>query len=311
MAAKLRRLAIFTALVAVMLLAVALLSFSYIDVGITDIVGAGELILATYDLSTVPDSVAADAVSLGKELFGDSRDRYEDFADQLVASYLEVQDKDIMVVFNSGGWGWNVPEDSPGWGSILDGIKSELESMGYNSVVLNYRRTSDTVRGVLKEFGEAATHYPSKAKDLACRVDFLTAHVPHLQVIVAGESNGSVVSDEAMAMLQDNPQVYSIQTGTPFWYRAVPRERTLVLNDNGVVPDTFSHLDVGAILSASFKSMLGLSTEEVPAGTILEHIKAPGHDYSWHYASVCRQITRFLDENFNIKQQEIINYRGS
>ena len=302
MATNIRRLGVLVALAAVMLLAVALLSLSYVEVGKTDEIGSGGIILSAYDLSAVPQSVVDDATGLAQELFGDSRDKYGDFANQLLASYAEAEGKDFIVVFNSGGWGWNFPDSSPGWSSILTGISSELDELGYESVMLNYRRTTETVRGIVKESIEVATHYPSKARDLACRVDFLTAHNPDLKVIVTGESNGSVISDGVMVILQDNPQVYSIQTGTPFWHKPVRRERALVLNSNGIVPDSFSDFDVPTMLRASLKNLLGLSTLDEEPGMILNYVRAPGHDYSWQYPQVSFQISSFIVENFGIKQ---------
>ena len=85
----------------------------------------------------------------------------------------------------------------------------------------------------MKEFFEAATHYPHKAKDLAERVEFLTDHLPDLKVIIAGESTGTVISDKTMGILKDEPRVYSIQTGTPFWHKPVDLDRTLLMNSNG------------------------------------------------------------------------------
>jgi len=62
-----------------------------------------------------------------------------------------------------------------------------------------------------------------------------------IRVIVAGESTGTVVADGAMSILRDNPRVYSIQTGTPFWHRPLSLDRTLLMNSNGKTIDTFSH----------------------------------------------------------------------
>ena len=301
MANNIRKLGISVALAAVVLLAVALLSLSYSEVGVTDEIWGGALV--DYDFSAVPQSVADDATRLASELFDEGGKKYEAFVDQLLVAYVEAQDKDFIVVFNSGGWGWKMVEKSPGWRSILTGIKSELDSLGYESVILNYRRTSETVLGCIEEFAEAVADYPSKAKDLACRVEFLTDHLPDLSVIVTGESNGSVISDSAMHILQDNQSVYSIQTGSPFWHRSVTMERALLLNNNGMAPDSFSEGDIPTMLWASLKGLFGLAPPEDNPGTILSFLRAPGHDYRWQYPEVCSQIENFLGENFGIKGQ--------
>jgi len=302
MLTHLRRLGILVVLIAVIALAIVLLAFSYAEIGITDKIGAEEFFLSTYDLSAVPQSVADDATELAEELFGDSQEKYKDFANQLLVTYIEAKDKDFIVVFNSGGWGWNLLETSPGWSSIINGMKSELENAGYKSVMLNYRRTSETVWGCIKEFVEVTNHYPSKARDLARRVEFFTAHIPEIRIIVAGESNGTVISDGVMNALQDNPQVYSIQTGPPFWHKSIIRDRTLVLDNNGTGPDAFSQGNITAMVYASVKNWLGSYQLEEEPGRILHYLVAPGHAYSWQYSEVSSQISKFLEENFGVKQ---------
>ena len=170
--------------------------------------------------------------------------------------------------------------------------------MGYTSLLLNYQRTSATLRGRTEEFVEGVMQYPSKAQDLAHRVDFLTAHIPNLRVIVAGESNGTVISDSTMNILQNNPYVYSIQTGTPFWHETVMLERTLILNNNGVGPDSFSEGNIPYMIWASLKNVLGISSPVDNPGEIMHFLKAPGHDYSWQYPEVYAKITMFLESNF-------------
>ena len=206
-----------------------------------------------------------------------------------------------MVIFNSGGWGWNFLENSPGWRSIFSGIESELEGLGYTSLLLDYRRTEETLRGIIDEGVEMITAYPSKAENLACRVEFLTRHIPDLKIIVTGESDGTVISDSTMNLLRDNRQVYSIQTGPPFWHQNVVQERTLVLDNNGRHPDTFSRGDIPTMLWTSLGDVLGIPQSEESSGRVLFFLRAPGHDYRWQYPDVCSQITNFLEENFGVE----------
>jgi len=301
MASNIRRIGILVALTAVLLFGVLLVAASYTNVGVTAGIGTEEWSLSTPDLSAVPESVVNDATVMAMELFGDYQEKYGDFTNQLLATYAEAKDKDFVVIFNSGGWGWNVPDRSPGWKSIITGIELELDSLGYDSLLLNYQRTDENLRGVVDEFMEVIDVYPSKAENLACRVEFLTAHIPDLKVIVAGESNGTVISDGAMSILQDNPQVYSIQTGPPFWHKSIMLDRTLVLNDNGMIPDSFSRGEIGTMAWASLKDLIGLPQPERESGRILFFVRAPGHDYRWQYPNVCSQITNFMKQNFGIK----------
>lgn len=302
MVINIRRLGILVALTAVLLLGTVLIAFSYTSVGIAGSVGAGGVPLSVPDLSTVPESVAEDAARLAMELYGDYQEGYEDFVDRLLAIYGEAEDKDFVVIFNSGGWGWNFLENSPGWRSIFSGIESELAGLGYTSLMLDYRRTDENLRGVIDEGVEMITSYPSKAENLACRVEFLTNHIPDLRVIVTGESDGTVISDSVMNILRYNSQVYSIQTGPPFWHRHVMLDRTLVLNHNGRHPDSFSQGDISTMLWTSLQDVLGLPQPEENSGRIMFFLRAPGHDYWWHYPTVHSQITNFLEANFGFKQ---------
>ena len=302
MAGNIRRFGILVALSVLMLLGMAQLALSYSEVGLSSRIEVDGIYPDACELSAVPPSVVDDAAELATGLFGDYQEGYRTFVDQLLAAYVEARDKDFIVVFNPGGWGWNVIDSSPGWCSIFNGIKSELDCLGYTSLWLNYQRTGETLRGRLSELVEMVTFYPSKAENLACRVEFLTRNIPELRVIIAGESNGTVLSDRTMDVLRQNPKVYSIQTDPPFWHRNVVQDRTLLLNHNGVVPDAFSDGDIPLMLWETLKASFGLSPPEEDTGRILSVFRAPGHEYCWQHPNVCSQITLFIEKNFGFKK---------
>jgi len=280
------------------IIVIVLLALSYSRVGVTCEAGNG-LPLSLSNPSAVPQSVVDDATKLATKLFGDRQKECDDFVNQLLAIYVEAKDKHFVVIFNSGGWGGYLIEASPGWHSIVSGIQTELASLDYESLSLSYQRTAETLRGRLDELVEMATRYPSKAKDLASRVDFLTTHIPDLKVIIAGESNGTIICDSVMNILKDNPQVYSIQTGPPFWHKSnISLERTLVITNNGIVADSVSHSDVWAIIGCNLKALFGFSELRDDFGTPPHRVRAPGHDYWWQYPEVYSQIMNFLDKYF-------------
>jgi hypothetical protein len=298
---KLGRLGIVAVLVAVPLLTAGWLAIFYTEVGMAKEVGIHEPDLSKVEYEALPQAVIDDAVELAAEFFGDSKEKIQDFVDDLLASYIEARDTDVVVMFNSGGWGWNLTEETPGWASILDGIKTELKNLGYESVVLNYRRTSSGIRGCLTELMEAITRYPHKARELASRVEFLSVHLPDLRIIVAGESTGTVISDKTMGILKDNANVYSIQTGTPFWHKPTALERTLLMNSNGQGIDTFSYGNIPVMIWSTIRGWFGMSPPDENPGNILSWLKAPGHDYSWQYPGVCNEVVGFLEMHFGEK----------
>ncbi len=267
-------------------------------------VGIHEPVLAISDFSAIPESVMDYAVRMAQAAKDIAREQIKAYADELVATYVAARDKDIVIFFNSGGMGWNLTKDSPGWSSILDGITMQLEKLGYSMIVLNYRRTGFGLMNTIREFFEAAYRYPHKSKDLARRITFLVDNLPRLKVIIAGESTGTVISEKTMRILSDRECVYSIQTGMPFWHTPVVHRRTLSMNDNGIRLDTFHYGQVRAILWATFKGWLGIKAQP---GTILSWLRAPGHDYSWQYPGVSSVVTDFLNNTFGRKPTTTTN----
>ncbi len=267
-------------------------------------VGIHEPVLTIPDFSAVPESVIDYAVRMAQDATDIVRKQIKAYADELVATYVEACDKDIVIFFNSGGMGWNLTSDTPGWASILEGIKKHLESLGHRPLILNYRRTGSGMLNTVKEVFEAACRYPHKVKDLARRILFLLDNLPGLKIIIAGESTGTVISEKTMRVFKDREDVYCIQTGMPFWHTPEVLERTLSMNDNGLRLDTFHYGQVRAILQATVKSWIGLKNDP---GTILSWLKAPGHDYSWQYPGVSSAVTDFLNRNFGSNKTTAIN----
>lgn len=299
MAGKVHRLKVAVILTVVLSLAIVILVPSPMVSATTSEAGTGGIPLSIQDLSAVPQSIVDDAARLATELFGKGQREYHDFINQLLATYLMAKDKDIVMIFNSGGWGWTLIEDSPEAQSFATGMESELASLGYTSLVLDYSRTASTLNGRLSELMLAVGLYPLKAKDLASRVEFLTNHIPGIKVILAGVSNGTLIGENVMNILRDIPQVYSIQLGPPFWSNSIVPDRSLVIRSNGIVPDSFSQGNLFTIIRASLESLFGISQDS--AGHILLHMGAPGHDYQWQYPKVRSQIISFLQQNFGLK----------
>jgi len=293
-----RRLIISLGFAAVILFGIVWLTLINLEVGMAKEVGMLEPELPAYDRSEVPADVYNDAVIKANELVGKSKDKLETMLDELLSSYMAGRNADIVMFFNSGGWGWNSIQETSGWTSIFNGILQELDRLGQRTIVLYYQRTTRSAKGCVKEFFEAAASYPRKAHDLSIRVAFLTDHLPDLKIIVAGESLGTVISDRTMDILKGNTRVYSIQTGTPFWYQPRVLDRKLLMNTNGRGIDTFSYGNLPAMVWATFKGWFGMTSPEDSPGDILNWLKAPGHDYSWEYPGISSAVTEFLETHF-------------
>lgn len=302
---KIGKAGIAVGLVAIILFGVVWLTLINLEVGMAKEIGVQEPALPAYDRASVPENIVDDATGIANELVGKSKEKLPNVIDELLSSYVEAKNSDVVIFFNSGGWGWNTLQDTAGWTSILDGIRSQLQVLGYQSFVLSYQRTTRNLKGCVKEFFEAAAEYPRKAHDLSLRVAFLSDHLPDLKVIIAGESLGTVISDRAMNILSYNVNVYSIQTGTPFWYQPKVLDRKLLMNNNGRGIDTFSHGNLPAMIWATVRGWFGLTSPEDIPGDILTWLKAPGHDYSWAYPGISSAVIKFLDENFKDQSQQV------
>jgi len=257
---------------------------------------ANGLTLSTQQLSLIPEGVKQDASRVAEELLGSQTDKAEDYASQLLAGYHAAKNKDFVIIFNPGGWGWASIKDSSGWDSIAIAISAELAGMGYDTLILDYQRTTSNLIGPLSEMTDSLSKYADKAKYLAPRVDFLTRHLPGINIILTGESNGTIICDKVMRLLEDNRQVYSIQTGPPSWHTTFDIERSLVLRSNGQVPDSFSQGHFLTAIRANLEALFGISQEN--EGDILLYIGAPGHDYDWQYPVLRKQILDFIHKSF-------------
>jgi hypothetical protein len=253
-------------------------------------------VLAVTDFSQVPPQVVEDARNLAETYYPKDEAKAGDMASQFVGTYLAASDKDFVVIFNPGGWGWDPMSEIPGWESILLGIKNTLGASRYKTLLIDYKRTRHGLDGVIGETEVLLGIQPAKAEELAARVTFLTQHLPNLRVILTGESNGATIADDALRLLRGNTRVFAIETGPPVWHPSLEFERSLVIKNNGEQPDTFSNGNVVLIIRSNAESAFGIY--QGAQGNILLYIGAPGHYYSWDYPQVRSQIERFLSEQF-------------
>ena len=212
---------------------------------------------------------------------------------------LAAEGKDVVLVWNSGGWGRKTIEDDPDWVDIFSGIESELRDMGYSTVTVSYIRSENNLRGLLREIAGSLLYFPTRAEKLADEVDLLTESNSDCKVILLATSNGAVFVNEVMKHLEDNPRVYSIQTSRLFWYRDSTAQRSLLIDGNGETRDVLSSGNIWSIIR---ENALRIPTaEKPPGGSVMigdRYLKAPGHEYMWEQPSVRSEIISFLHTHF-------------
>jgi hypothetical protein len=291
--------------VAVFLLA-GVVAFTFSGIGIVSDVEASKALAYDSNVGFGASPVELDARRLASQLYGDSPDSIA-YGEQLLTAYYQSFNSDVIILFNPGGWGTRKLHDSVGWTSIVKGMQNELNRAGYIVVTLNYQRTQNSLPGQLNEIREMFTGYPDKANHLAQLAVFLTDHLPRTTVIMAAESTGTVICDSTMKILKDDDRIFSIQTGSPFWYNATPGERTLLVNDNGLTPDSFNQGDLSRIIGTSLRSLIESKKIE-ERGEILGFISAPGHEYWWQDPGVSPRVEKFLSRYFeNIPEVQNLN----
>ena len=257
---------------------------------------AGQLVLVgeARNSSDIPQAVREDAEKLARDLV-ESDSEQGRLLEELLAAYSVARQRDFLTIGNPGGFGRKGSESDPEWGSVIDGIESTLKEMGYAVVRAQYVRTPEGLGQFLREFGETLRGYPEKAKALKAEVAFLTQHIADLKVILTGNSDGGVYTNAVLRLLAGNPRVYGIMCGVPFYCRAAVPERTLVINDNGVIPDVLSR---GNIASIVWANVTHLPRYRSPEGHIMLYLRAPGHIYTWDHIRVREKIVSFLKANF-------------
>jgi hypothetical protein len=273
--------------------------------------GATSLGLSLESMSAIEQQ----AWQAAAEVVGSSKKAQEQFVTEVLDLYNKAKDSDLVILCNSGGWG-NKPLSSDYQGqSWLTGMMETLTQMGYEPCIIDDIRTGDSLIEHLFEFKEDLTDYPSKSKVLAAKIDFLTQNISNLKVIVTGQSNGAAFTGEVANRLKNNPKVYSIQVGIPFWHRVHEVARSLVIDNSGIGSDALADRDMVAIIKSNWGKLLILN--HVPSFTpvdwfisraalILTSYKfglgllAPGHEYMWEYPGVGPVIEAFLVNNFSI-----------
>ena len=249
-----------------------------------------------------PDSMRERAYKLATILFDDPTE-CDRFADEVTETYFASENMDFLLVYNTGGFGGAIMADDPEWPSILEGIRAELADLGYESMIVEHQRGKGGIVGFIEEVEELKDDYPTKAPELAAKVAFLTKYNPELKVITTGRCFGAIFSNEVMELEAENLRVYSIQAGVPFWYTDPSGGRSLVIEDNGEMPDILGKRGLLVFLWALGKANLGQcpSASPIEGGSIRIlswYFKAPGHTYTWNHPGVQSRIVAFLEENF-------------
>lgn len=219
---------------------------------------------------------------------------------EVISSHLN---EDVVIIFNSGGWGDTPPEKAEDLTPIVDGVEKTLSEKGYKSIVIPYERTKNgflaKIRGTREMFG----YFQSQSDELAGGVKTFLENNPGKKIIMVGLSNGASFVDETMKKL-DNFQnsVLAIEIGPPFWQKKMNSENILRL-DNGD-QDSLTKGDVKTLLPTLLKAFPKWFLAKITSSNLSfsRAFSFPEHKYSWESPGVSYSIDSFLDRKVNISK---------
>ncbi len=258
-------------------------------------------------------AIRNEAGEVARQLFGGRNRPCADFTKCLLDFYEQAADKDFLVIHNPGGWGSSHLDHCLEWEkSIVEGVGSTINRLGYSSALTQYFRTRDSRWAHFLDGMEQVRIFfkgrYSKARVLAAQLAFIMRHLDRVKVIMVGVSQGAGFSNAVMRQLGDGHRVYSIELGTMFIQ--VPRrlctDHTLAIDGNGIEPDPFVRRDLWAGARAyAVAPLRWMKYRMIGKPRRFTHcVVMPGHDYNWEYPGVRHEIEGFLRARFGSNLEE-------
>ncbi|MBN2238381.1 MAG: hypothetical protein JW712_01295 [Dehalococcoidales bacterium] len=252
----------------------------------------------------VDNSLIEEEISqLSFTLFGNDITRRVGFEGRLMDMYEKAENNHFLLIHNPGGWGSTRVENLLQWErSIIIGVDSTIKKLGYSGMLVQYFRSKTGIQAVMKDIREQMRFFAFKAKVMAAELKFLTHHMENLKIVLIGVSQGAAFSNSVQQHLNGEDRVFSIEIGTPFFYKSkrVITERTLTLDNNGLMPDSLMEWNVPVILKTYFSAPFRWTKYKLQGKNVkfTYCINVPGHDYNWDYPEVQSKIEDFLKVQF-------------
>ncbi|MBM2824624.1 MAG: hypothetical protein HW402_288 [Dehalococcoidales bacterium] len=249
---------------------------------------------------------------LAQQLFGHNIKKSAIFVNRLLALCAEARDKEFIIIHNPGGWGSTPLDECLAWEkSVVDGVTATVERMGYRWLLRQYFRSGSSAWAHLLTFKEQVRFFFNgeyrEVRVMAAELQFITRHLSNTKVILVGISQGAAFSNAVMRQMGEVNQIYSIELGLifPYMSRRVVTERTLAMDNNGIMPDPISQRDLWVGFKAYIKAPFWWVKYRLQGRPqkFSHCINTPGHDYSWEYPEVRRRISEFLKIHLGIKRK--------
>ncbi len=263
------------------------------------------------ELASQNQSVLKEEIShLAEQLFSGDAKESAGFINRLWDTYTRAKDKDFLLIHNPGGWGSTPLENCLQWErSVVEGVSATMEQLGHSWLLTQYFRGGSGWWAHMRALGKEGRFFfggiSPDVEIMATELRFITQHIKNIKVILVAASQGAAFSNAVMRQLGECLQVYSIELGIFFRHmsRRVITDRTLAIDSNGLVPDPMSHRNLWVGFKAYITAPIRWVKYQLQGRPekFTYCINAPGHDYSWEYPEVRKQITDFLTTNFGAK----------
>jgi len=205
-------------------------------------------------------------------------------------------DNDVIIIFNSGGWGDTPMEKAEDFYPIIEGIQQTLSDWGYQSIVIPYSRTKNTFWGKISSAREFFSFFDFSSGVLARELESMVEDSPDKKIIIAGLSNGAVFTTETYNKISNEVKdsFCVLSVGSPFWYQTYPSEDILQLKSRA---DTLVRGEPKVLFSSLFKAPGRWLTAKLEGRnlTLGQALETPGHIYAWSSPEVRSEIVGFLE----------------
>ncbi len=210
-----------------------------------------------------------------------------------------IQNSQVIIVFNSGGWGDTPFTKADDFRPVIEGIQQTLSDWGYTSFVLPYNRTKDTLLGRVSGTREFFNLFKNTSGDLAEKIENISRTFPDKKIILTGLSNsGTFVLETYKKISRDiRSSVCAITVGMPFWAGNFGSEQHFLSLNNGG-KDALSEGNAGFLIAAVFQAPFRWIDAKIQGRELSfsQAFHVSGHGYSWSSSQVSQTIVAFLNE---------------
>ena len=204
------------------------------------------------------------------------------------------QNSDVVLVFNSGGWGTISFEKAMDFNPIINEVKELIEDHGLKVSIVEYHRTRENIIGKIGSIKEVIQGFPDSSKSFAKIIDKFLENNPGEKIIIAGLSNGAAFANSVIEKIEKNKdKVLSIELGAPFWKKKTEGENILDINNQN---DILANGQIGRLLFSLLRAPFVWTYENIRGNktSLSEAMDISGHDYYWEEHR--EKITLFIEE---------------